>query len=203
MAQNNIVGKCQSLATAFSFDEKTLNRASKFLIFNKYRNDKRYRAKVNFRITQTTLASMRELSNKMKNKIWFLSFAYRIKRRIYHFIYTYASNHNYQNSMCDFSPDCSIDRGLTGIFRNIAVTASAQIGKNCYIEANVTIADHDGMSAQIGDNVRIRTGAVIIGNVKIGNNVRIGANSLVIRDIEDNTTVVGVPAKVVFKSPNS
>jgi serine O-acetyltransferase len=104
--------------------------------------------------------------------------------------------------MCDFSPTCSIERGLSGIFRNIAVTASARIGKNCYIEANVTIADHDGMSVEIGDNVHIRTGAVIIGNVRIGNNVRIGANSLVIKDIADNSTVVGVPAKVVFKSPN-
>ena len=49
----------------------------------------------------------------------------------------------------------------------------------------------------IGDNVEINAGAVIVGPVHIGNYVRIGANAVVIQDIPDNSTAVGVPAKVV------
>ena len=50
---------------------------------------------------------------------------------------------------------------------------------------------------QIGNNVDIGCGAVIIGDIKIGNNVLIGANSVVTKDVEENCTVVGVPAKVI------
>lgn len=35
------------------------------------------------------------------------------------------------------------------------------------------------------------------GPIKIGNNVKIGANSVVLKDIPDNTTVVGIPGKIV------
>jgi len=49
----------------------------------------------------------------------------------------------------------------------------------------------------IGDNVYIGANAVIAGKIKVGNNAVIGANSLVIKDVEDSTTVVGVPAQVL------
>ena len=40
-------------------------------------------------------------------------------------------------------------------------------------------------------------GAKILGPIKIGNNVKIGANSVVLKDVEDNSTVVGIPGKCV------
>ena len=49
----------------------------------------------------------------------------------------------------------------------------------------------------IGDNVYIGVGAKVLGNIRIGNNVKIGANAVVIKDVPDNATVVGVPARVV------
>ena len=52
-------------------------------------------------------------------------------------------------------------------------------------------------AAIIGDNCIIGAGAKIIGNVKIGNNVKIGANAVVVKDIPDNCTAVGVPAKII------
>jgi serine O-acetyltransferase len=39
----------------------------------------------------------------------------------------------------------------------------------------------------------------VIGRIRIGNNVHIGANAVVLRDIPDNSTAVGVPARVVSK----
>ena len=41
----------------------------------------------------------------------------------------------------------------------------------------------------------IGAGAKVLGNITIGNNVNIGANAVVLKDVLDNKTVVGVPAK--------
>ena len=50
---------------------------------------------------------------------------------------------------------------------------------------------------QIGKNVMLSANSTIIGNIKIGDNVRIGAGSVVLNDIPDNSTAVGVPAKII------
>jgi serine O-acetyltransferase len=56
--------------------------------------------------------------------------------------------------------------------------------------------------ATIGDNVYIGPNVCIVENVKIGNNVTIGAGAVVTKDVEDNATIAGVPAKVIsFKNP--
>lgn len=46
----------------------------------------------------------------------------------------------------------------------------------------------------IGDHVLIGAGSKVMGNVVVGNNVKIGAGSIVLKDIKDNTTVVGMPS---------
>lgn len=87
-----------------------------------------------------------------------------------------------------------LPHGLNGII----ISYYAVIGKNCVIRQQVTIAQNNNNEAPIiGDNVVIGAGAKIIGNVKIGNNVIIGANAVVTKDVEDNRTVVGVPARVI------
>ena len=43
----------------------------------------------------------------------------------------------------------------------------------------------------------IGCGAKILGPIKIGNNVKIGANAVVTKDVQDNSTVVGIPGKVL------
>ena len=52
----------------------------------------------------------------------------------------------------------------------------------------------------IGNNVIIGSGAQILGPVIIGNNAKIGSNAVVLKDVEDNMTVVGVPAHPTTKS---
>ena len=56
----------------------------------------------------------------------------------------------------------------------------------------------------IGNNVIIGCGAKLLGNINIGDNVRIGANAVVLIDVKDNTTAVGIPAKIInkTKTPN-
>ncbi|HZQ69655.1 MAG TPA: hypothetical protein VFA68_14120 [Terriglobales bacterium] len=68
-----------------------------------------------------------------------------------------------------------------------------RIGSNCTVGTGVLIA---GGSRGVGDNVYFGPGAKVIGDTRIGNNVVIVANSLVLSDVPDNTTIVGVPARI-------
>lgn len=71
------------------------------------------------------------------------------------------------------------------------------IGKNCWINQQVSIGHFHGGCPTILDNVTIRTGAVIIGEITIGNNVVIGANATVFTDVPDNCTVFPPHSKVM------
>jgi serine O-acetyltransferase len=82
----------------------------------------------------------------------------------------------------------------------IIVHPYARIGKNCRIHAGVNIGTNAGLSPRvpiIGDNVYIGPGAKIFGSIKIGNDVAIGANAVVNKDVPDNVTVAGAPAKII------
>lgn len=81
------------------------------------------------------------------------------------------------------------------------------IGKQCNIGYNVLISARTHLSEDIsnviekdifiGNNVWIGNNVVIREGIKIGNNCIVGANSVVTHDVEDNTVVGGVPARVI------
>lgn len=73
------------------------------------------------------------------------------------------------------------------------------IGENVWINQKVTLGFQGDDCPTLGNNVRIGVGANIIGNVHIGNNVNIGAGTTVVKDVPDNTTVVGQPARYIPK----
>jgi serine O-acetyltransferase len=73
-------------------------------------------------------------------------------------------------------------------------------GKNVILEHGVTIGAEKGKSPVLGSDIFIGAGAKVIGGVKVGNNVKIGANAVVVKDVPDNVTVVGIPAKIVRTS---
>ena len=52
----------------------------------------------------------------------------------------------------------------------------------------------------IGNSVVIGAGARVLGNITVGENSRVGAGSVVLRDVPDNSTVVGVPGHIVFRA---
>ena len=84
---------------------------------------------------------------------------------------------------------------------NIVVGKGVSIGKNCTIYQNVTIGKRRGKLdlewdyPNIGDDVTIFPGAIIIGDIKIGNNCVIGANSMVQSSVEANSVFYNVTKK--------
>ena len=50
------------------------------------------------------------------------------------------------------------------------------------------------------ENVVVGAGAQVLGSIIIGQNTRIGAGSVVVRNVEENSTVVGIPGRVVHQS---
>ena len=76
------------------------------------------------------------------------------------------------------------------------------IGNNCNVSHFVSIGSNEGQSAIIGDNVYIGPSVCIVEDVNIGDNASIGAGAVVTRDVPNNATVAGVPAKVLnYNSP--
>jgi serine O-acetyltransferase len=51
----------------------------------------------------------------------------------------------------------------------------------------------------IGNGVVIGAGARVLGNIRVGDNSRVGAGSVVLRDVPDNSTIVGVPGHIVLR----
>ena len=100
-----------------------------------------------------------------------------------------------------------IDHGM-----GVVIGETSEIGNDVTIYHAVTLGGispsidserqrHEKRHPTIGNNVVIGSGAQIIGPVKIGNGARIAANAVVVKDVDKNTTMVGVPAKAV-KSGN-
>jgi len=91
------------------------------------------------------------------------------------------------------SPEAEIGPGLIihtpyGVF-----IPPVKIGANCTFSTGALIGSG---CRSVGDNVYFGAGCKIVGDAKIGNNVVIVANSVVITDVPDNTTIMGVPARI-------
>ncbi len=91
-----------------------------------------------------------------------------------------------------------IDHGM-----GVVIGETTVIGDRVTIFQDVTLGgtgkERGKRHPTIGSNVVIGAGAKVLGSIKIGNNVNIGANAVVIRDVPDDSTVVGVPGRIARK----
>ena len=104
------------------------------------------------------------------------------------------------NENCEIGCGSTIDRGSlsntiigknTYLDNQVHIAHNNKIGDNCIIAGQVGFAG----SSILGNNVMIGGQAGVSGHLKVGNNVQIGGGSGVIKDIPDNTKVMGYPAK--------
>lgn len=106
----------------------------------------------------------------------------------------------------DISADTEIGFGLyIGHGGCIIINPSAKIGNNVNLSQFTTVGSNHGQAATIGDNVYIGPSVCIVEDVTIGNNVKIGAGAVVTKNIPENATAAGVPAKIlkISDKPNN
>ncbi len=91
-----------------------------------------------------------------------------------------------------------IDHGM-----GVVIGETCEIGDNVTVYQGVTLGGTGKESGKrhptIKDNVLIATGAKVLGSIVIGENSKLGAGSVVLKDVPANSTVVGIPGKVVIK----
>lgn len=92
-----------------------------------------------------------------------------------------------------------IDHGM-----GVVIGETCEIGDNVTIYQGVTLGgtgkEKGKRHPTIKDNVLIATGAKVLGSITIGENSKVGAGSVVLRDVPANSTVVGIPGKVVVQN---
>jgi serine O-acetyltransferase len=89
-----------------------------------------------------------------------------------------------------------IDHGM-----GVVIGETAEIGDYVTLFQGVTLGgtgkEHGKRHPTIGNHVVIGAGAKILGGIKVGDNVKIGANSVVLKSVPANSTVIGVPARII------
>ena len=91
-----------------------------------------------------------------------------------------------------------IDHGL-----GVVIGETSIVGDDVTLYQGVTLGgtgkEHGKRHPTLLDNVVVGGGAKILGNIIVGRNCRIGAGSVVLRNVPDDSTVVGVPGHIVFR----
>jgi len=102
----------------------------------------------------------------------------------------------------EIHPAAKIGRGFfidhgTGV----VIGETAEIGDYVTLFQGVTLGgtgkERGKRHPTLGNHVVVGAGAKILGGIKIGDNVKIGANSVVLKSVPANSTVIGVPARVI------
>ena len=92
-----------------------------------------------------------------------------------------------------------IDHGM-----GVVIGETSEIGNRCLLYQGVTLGgtgkEHGKRHPTLEENVVVGAGAKILGAIYVGTNTRIGAGSVVVKDVESNSTVVGIPGRVVHQS---
>jgi serine O-acetyltransferase len=94
-----------------------------------------------------------------------------------------------------------IDHGM-----GVVIGETSEIGKNVTLYHGVTLGGTSWNKGKrhptIEDNVIVGAGAAILGPIRVGENSKIGSGSVVNKEVPPNSTVVGIPGRVVYREGN-
>lgn len=138
------------------------------------------------------------------------SFRAIIRYRIAHLLYTrkhfflarWYSQRTARKTGIEIHPGATIGRGLfIDHGHGVVIGETAIVGDNVTLYQGVTLGgtgkEQGKRHPTVGNNVMISAGAKILGSFTIGENSKIGAGSVVLTEVPPNSTVVGVPGRVV------
>lgn len=131
---------------------------------------------------------------------------YRIAHKLYmknhFFLARWISQKGVRKTGIEIHPGAQIGKGFFIDHGNgVIIGETTIIGDNVTLYQGVTLGgtgkEHGKRHPTIGNNVMISTGAKVLGSFTIGDNSKIGAGSVVLNEVPPNSTVVGVPGRVV------
>jgi serine O-acetyltransferase len=92
-----------------------------------------------------------------------------------------------------------IDHGM-----GVVIGETAEVGDHCLLYQGVTLGgtgkQHGKRHPTLRDNVVVGAGAKVLGAITVGSSTRIGAGSVLLRDVGPDSTVVGIPGRVIHQS---
>lgn len=131
---------------------------------------------------------------------------YRIAHRLYegrHYFWArWISQRSVRKTGIEIHPGATIGKGLfIDHGAGVVIGETAILGDNVTLFQGVTLGGNGKEKGKrhptLGDNVMVSAGAKILGSFTIGENSKIGAGSVVLQEVPPNSTVVGVPGRIV------
>lgn len=131
---------------------------------------------------------------------------YRLAHKLYlkkhYFLARYISQRGVRKTGIEIHPGAQIGKGLFIDHGNgVIIGETTVIGDNVTLYQGVTLGgtgkERGKRHPTVGNNVMISAGAKVLGSFTIGDNSKIGAGSVVLSEVPPNSTVVGVPGRVV------
>ncbi len=137
---------------------------------------------------------------------------YRIAHNLYkkkhYFLARWVSQRGVRKTGIEIHPGAQIGKGFFIDHGNgVIIGETAVIGDNVTLYQGVTLGgtgkEQGKRHPTVGNNVMISAGAKVLGSFTIGDNSKIGAGSVVLEEVPPNSTVVGVPGRVVKRNNKS
>lgn len=128
--------------------------------------------------------------------------AHKLYLKKHYFLARYISQRGVRKTGIEIHPGAQIGKGFFIDHGNgVIIGETAVVGDNVTLYQGVTLGgtgkEHGKRHPTVGNNVMISAGAKVLGSFKIGDNSKIGAGSVVLSEVPPNSTVVGVPGRVV------
>lgn len=129
-------------------------------------------------------------------------FAHKLYGKEHYFWARWISQRAVRKTGIEIHPGAEIGEGFfIDHGHGVIIGETTIIGKNVTLYQGVTLGgtgkEQGKRHPTVGDNVMISAGAKILGSFTIGENSKIGAGSVVLEEVPPNSTVVGVPGRVV------
>ena len=135
-------------------------------------------------------------------------FAHKLFINGHYFWARFISQRTVRKTGIEIHPGAQIGEGLfIDHGYGVVIGETAIIGDNVTLYQGVTLGgtgkEHGKRHPTVGNNVMIGAGAKILGSFTIGDNSKIGAGSVVLENVPANSTVVGVPGRIVKQTLQS
>jgi serine O-acetyltransferase len=137
--------------------------------------------------------------------IWYHRISHRLWKNKFYTLARVVSQVGRFATGIEIHPGAKIGKGLfIDHGMGVVIGETCEIGDDVTLYQGVTLGgtgkEKGKRHPTIGDNVLIASGAKVLGSMKIGDNSKIGAGSVVLQEVPPNSTVVGIPGRIIVQN---